>query len=318
MDPALKQRLIGAAVLVALAVIFLPMLLGGPGQSPNRSSEVPLDIPAAPDRPLQTREIPLGLPPPAAAPVVADEIEPTPDPADDPDRIVAVDADVVPRVDAGPEDVAPADVDATVAAPAAAPPASPPAPAPAPARPATPSVTAPPAAAPLGSRFVVNLGSYANRANADSLRNRLRAAGLETYTESIELDGKPATRLRAGPFATRGEAEAARREARRIQADLPASVLTVEAGDAPSPARAAVAAGFAVQVGALRSESEAAALRGRLTAAGFAAYVERTQTDAGTLWRVRAGPELQRDRAERLRDEIRRRLQLDGLVVGHP
>ena len=30
MDSALKQRLIGAAVLVALAMIFLPMLLKGP------------------------------------------------------------------------------------------------------------------------------------------------------------------------------------------------------------------------------------------------------------------------------------------------
>ena len=30
MDAPLKQRLIGAAVLVALAVIFLPMLVDGP------------------------------------------------------------------------------------------------------------------------------------------------------------------------------------------------------------------------------------------------------------------------------------------------
>jgi len=52
--------------------------------------------------------------------------------------------------------------------------------------------------------------------------------------------------------------------------------------------------------------------------AGFAGYTERTQTDAGTLWRVRAGPELNRERAERLRDDLRGKLALDGLVVGHP
>ena len=36
MESALKQRLIGAAVLVALAMIFLPMLLKGPDPARRR------------------------------------------------------------------------------------------------------------------------------------------------------------------------------------------------------------------------------------------------------------------------------------------
>jgi DedD protein len=314
MDPALKQRLIGAAVLVALAVIFLPMLLGGPGPAPSRAGDVALDMPAAPARPLQTREIPLTLPSVAPpAPAVASA------PADAGDRVVTVDADVAPRPDARPEDEpsapapaapAPAVPAPVVSAPAAAPPA-----AASPAAVATPA----PAASITGTRFVVNLGSYANVTNATSLRGRLVAAGMTVYSESINLDGKPVTRLRAGPFATRGEAEAARLQALKLQSDLPVSVLVLDTDDAaPTPARPAVAAGFAVQVGALRSEAEANTLRGRLRDAGFAAYVERANTDSGVVWRVRAGPELQRDRAERLRDDIRRKLQLDGLVVGHP
>ena len=69
---------------------------------------------------------------------------------------------------------------------------------------------------------------------------------------------------------------------------------------------------------ARKDEAEANALRERIRGAGFAAYVERAQTDAGVLWRVRAGPELQRARAEALRDQLKQRLQLDGLVVPHP
>jgi DedD protein len=310
MDPALKQRLIGAAVLVALAVIFLPMLIGGPEPTATRRSEVSLDMPAAPERPLQTREIPLTLPVPAAAPAPR---------AADPDAVVTINADVAPCIDARPEDEPPV---APTPPPEALPTvavATPPAPA---VMPATSTPAAPtPAPAPVvgGTRFVVNLGSYGNAANAEALRLRLRDAGLKVYGEPIQIDGRPATRLRAGPYASRAEAEAARNEARRTQADVPAAVVILDS-DAPggAPAKPAVAGGFAVQVGALKSEGEANTLAGRLRNAGFSAYVERAQTDSGTLWRVRAGPELQRDRAERLREDIRAKLRLDGLVVSHP
>ena len=58
MEPALKQRLIGAAVLVALAVIFLPMLIKGPAPE-SGASDVPLTLPDAPQGQFETRELPL-------------------------------------------------------------------------------------------------------------------------------------------------------------------------------------------------------------------------------------------------------------------
>ena len=44
MEPALKQRVVGAVVLVALAVIFLPMLVKGPAPE-SGVSDVPLQLP---------------------------------------------------------------------------------------------------------------------------------------------------------------------------------------------------------------------------------------------------------------------------------
>jgi len=340
MDPALKQRLIGAAVLVALAVIFLPMLIGRPAPAPAAGSDVPLDIPAAPDRSMQTREIPLTLPPAGTAPIPPDA---TADAAqdDDPDRVVAVDLATAPRIDALDPPAAAGDGDATPAAsavtstsaqeavvettsmPAAATPtpgATPPPPTP----PASAPESAAPAAMPVaaavsGTRYVVTLGTYANRDNAAALATRLRDAGLPVLSESLTLDGKPATRVRLGPYAGRGDAEAARLAATRLQSDLPAAVVVLADSETTPPVRApTVGTGFAVQLGALKDEAEANALRDRVRKAGFAGYTERTQTDAGTLWRVRAGPELNRERAERLRDDLRGKLALDGLVVGHP
>jgi cell division septation protein DedD len=56
----------------------------------------------------------------------------------------------------------------------------------------------------------------------------------------------------------------------------------------------------------------------RLRGAGFAAFAESANTDAGLMWRVRAGPVARRDEAERMQAQIRQRLGLDGIVRPHP
>jgi DedD protein len=353
MDAALKQRLIGATVLVALAVIFLPMLVDGPDSERESGSEqLSLDLPNRPDRPLETRDIPVlpapGLPTPA-----------TVAPADGVEVLPVIDTGAAERVDAlsgqptgsagssasatsasaqssvasavvtstpasTPPTAAPAPTQSptTSSAPAAA---SPPAPAPAPTAPPTPAqrpTPAPAAALPTataGGNFAVNVGSYANVTNAESLLARLKGAGIAAYAESVSLEGRAVRRIRLGPFAQRGEAERARAAALAMQRDLPTSIISLDANTtAPAPARAAAASGFAVQLGALRSEADANLLRERARGAGFPAFVERVNTDAGTLWRVRVGPELDRASAERRRDAIKSRLSIDGLVVGHP
>ena len=309
MESSLKQRLIGAAVLVALAVIFLPMLLDGPAPEPGTEA-VTLDIPAAPGRDFETRVLPLQPPPPAAAADGTVTVAP--------DAVVTVDANAPLRPDALPEadgGDAPASPPATVAAePAPTPVAATPAPAS-----ATESVPAPapqpPPPAQRGGRYLVNLGSFGNIGNAQALLQRLKAAGVAAYSESIQIDGKPALRLRAGPFAGRGDAEAARLAAQRLEPGLSASVTTQDAA-VPAPANAR--SGFALQVGAFRDRADADALRARLAGGGLAAFIDEVTTDAGRLYRVRIGPETQRSRAEALQATVKQRFQLDGLVVTHP
>ena len=64
MDIALKQRMVGASVLIALGVIFIPMVLEGPGS--NGTQSVDLDIP-----PRNSRVLPVGdARPEPAEPVV--------------------------------------------------------------------------------------------------------------------------------------------------------------------------------------------------------------------------------------------------------
>lgn len=336
MDANLKQRLVGAAVLVALAVIFLPMLIGGPDHETN-GPQVSTDIPARGDRQLVTRELPLA----PALPTVSTEVDTavaaenrvaTVDMMNAPARVDALSGNEVNAASAASGDVvapagavtnsgtpatpvpAPVATTPTSVAPAAVPPppASTPVVAPAPAPPPTL-----PAASANGN-WAVNLGSYGNAANASALVSQLRGQKFDVYSEAINLDGKSVQRVRLGPYAGRAQAESARLSVLKLRSDLPTSVVSLEGEPASPTAKPAVAAGFAVQLGALATQADANALRDRARAAGFSSYVERVATGSGVLWRVRLGPELQRANAEKLKSDAKIKLGVDGNVVAHP
>ncbi len=285
MDSALKQRLLGAAVLIALAVIFLPMIFSGSAPK-QESATLNLEIPPAPDRELDTRVLPVdpGRPPAVQAPVA--------------EPVVAV------------------EVPAPTPAPAPAP--AEPVPAPAPS-------TAAPAPAPAGpgeaanGRFLVHLGVYTTTKNAEDLVAALKRDGFSAFSEPHEFQGRSARRVRVGPYADRAAAEAARIRIRQAKPDVPGSVVAVaESASSDAPAGAVPAdraGGWAVQLGAFKTLDEANKLKGRLQTAGFVGYVDKLVTDEQTLWRVRAGPETDRSGADKLRGRIRDKLKVDGIVV---
>jgi DedD protein len=306
MDSALKQRLIGAAVLIALAVIFLPMFLGNAPPQPQNTT-LNLDIPKPPDRDFQTRTLPVTGTDSVAAP------------AANPDKVVTVDTHATPVVDASPENSSPA-------------PAKPvEAPKPAPVQAETPKPV-PPAAAPVArpnaaeaeGRFAVHLGVYADRGHADALVAALKKRGFAAYDEAADYQGKPASRVRVGPFADRAAAETARLKIKQAEPKVPGSVIELAAAAPPAadaPAKALPAnraGGWAVQLGAFKSEAEANKLRDRLRAASFAGFVERAGAGDATLWKVRAGPYADRAGADKARGDIDARLKVKGIIVTVP
>src|SRR5579871_1794364 len=198
MDSALKQRLLGAAVLIALAIIFVPMFLSNSPPKQDGAANVQ-EIPLPPDRKVEVRTLPVDAP---AAPVA------TQPPANDPNRVVTVDTHAPPRTDALQDTPgAPAANAPAANAPAAVVPAKPDVkPEPAKPEPAKPPVATPePRPTPVapassaGGRFAVHLGVYADQAHADQLVARLKAQKQPAYTEPTEYQGKPALRVRVGP-----------------------------------------------------------------------------------------------------------------------
>nr|WP_260214067.1 SPOR domain-containing protein [Xanthomonas euvesicatoria] len=353
--------MIGAIVLVALAVIFLPMLVKGPAPS-SGVADVPLEAPAAPaNGEFETRELPLVTPGDAPAGGALGMRGAGSAPAavqDNPDA-------------------------ADLANPSSAP--------------SAPEVAA--------GNYAVNFGAYATSADADAVLARLKQAQLPGFSEKTQINGRPAWRVRVGPYVDQAQAESARLQAVKVRSDVNAQVVTLDANAAapapaastptpapapaptpaakpsssvaaastaaptkteslppepakpvaaapkpaeapkPAPAKpevaktepakpeptkpvvaapaapaapAASSVGFAVQLGAFGRAEDADALRDRVRAAGFSAFVEQVRTDKGALNRVRVGPVANRGDAEQLRAQVAAKVGISGMVRPHP
>ncbi len=198
MDSGLKQRIIGAVVLVIAAVVFLPMLLTGQDETTRVEVE-------APDRPVMDEsEIEVAAP---MEPSDPDEpvmgVPPTPLPVPPPPGVTPPPAP--PIADTPPPAPAPAPAPSPEpAAPVAPAPATAPAPSPAP----SPSAEA-------QGGWVIQLGSFSSAGNADGLRQTLRTQGYNAYTRSVQVDGRTITRVYVGPVVDREGANRLRDELAR-------------------------------------------------------------------------------------------------------
>jgi cell division septation protein DedD len=231
MDEQLKARLIGAVVLVAIAVLLIPELLSG------RKAEEPAAAATAGTTAHGTRTYTIDLsggatasqatePGSQPAPAVtALPVPPQPQPQPQAQAATAAeDTDPSP-----PDKVGPAATPQPAAkAPAAVSPTSPPAakaaapPAPAPA--ATAASGAKPAPAPSKGGMAVQVGAFSTAAAANKLIGQLKGAGFSAYPAPISKSGKTLHRVRVGPVGSRAEADqlAAKLKAR----GLPATVVT--------------------------------------------------------------------------------------------
>lgn len=321
MDPGIKQRLIGAAVLVALAVIFLPMLVQGPAPD-SGVSDVPLSMPDAPAGNFETRDLPL-VTPGALPDGGAVGMSPA--------------APIFTPLPGGAAAPTPQSAAVAASASAAVAPGNGPAPAPAPlAQPSADAGTMFPAPTAAGD-YAVHVGSFSTAAGADQLIAALRSAQLPAYGEQGLVDGKPVWRVRIGPYASRADAEAARLRATQLRAMAGARVIALDAAPAtaaapapvPPPTPAAVTAkpvagpaasgtGFAVQLAAFSKSADAEVLRDKVRAAGFSAFTEAVSTDRGKLTRVRVGPVISRAEAAALKVQVQAKVGIDGVVRPHP
>jgi DedD protein len=252
-----RQRLIGAIVLLAIGIIGFPLVfetqprpipVDVPIEIPRRDSLPPLAVPPARSpstRPAQagsdgvaaTSPVPASVPTaPSAAATTARASAP---PARGATAVINESSADAGREVAAPARVAPAERAASRAIAQAASAADP-------ARRAASNAVAAASTAARSSadgerarallenrsvastdeqRFVVQVGAFADAEAARETRKNVEKLGLKTYTQVAQTSAGNRIRVRVGPFASRGEAEAALAKAKA--AGLSAVLLTL-------------------------------------------------------------------------------------------
>ncbi len=352
MDKALKQRLVGASVIIALAVIVLPMLLSGrPEGGPEQSQK--MEIPPRPDElAFETRRFPVTDAVEESRPggnaSAGSETAPQALPAlpaakttPDAEKVDSAGTQPGPAEGSVPE----VQVGGAVGPESAARAASPAAALeqnsagsgqeiPSPVIPAadltsdvqTGSATGPATDSPLPatnvpeagvtSRYVVQVTSLSNTENARQLVSQLQKQGLPVLLDTVESDVGRLSRVRVGPFAKETEAvEVSARIKNEFKGTSP-RVLDLKPGlAAPVTNPDDPLVRWVIQLGSFNESANAQKLVDQLRSDGMTAYLETITAKSTTTYRVLVGPFLEREEAIRTRQQLFDHRKIDGVVM---
>ncbi len=182
MHQRLKERLVGAAVLVVLAVIFIPIILTGPIDTDSIKNT---NIPERPTEKFNSNQIALN------GRIVPDQPDDTND-AEVKNEVstnIQTDGNAINQQDLTATKAKSADTVTDLAA-----------------TPVTPNKVKD---KPVGlTAWVVQLGSFSSKENADKLNITLRKSGFPAFVEPIQQNNETVYRVRVGPELLRADADA--------------------------------------------------------------------------------------------------------------
>lgn len=327
MDRALKQRLVGASVLIILTVIVLPMLLSGRSDTLKQESRQ-IEMPPKPEElSIESRRFPVGLPnKPSAVNSQKTEVQDSPPTREVDAGVVAggveerTGVSVSSDSTAGESTLVSADpaVDGDTESVAKTP-----------VKPATvtsitlssgrdkgvdPESAAQPS--PDSPRYLVQVASFSSEKNANLLASRLRQDKLPVLMDVVDRTAGRMHRVRVGPYAERSEADKVVTSLKTNMKELDPRVLDLRpAESAPVSSPSDPLVRWVVQVGSFGSDQTAESLVAELRLAGYTAFSEKVSSAGGTAYKVRIGPELDRDKAVELARKVKAERQLDGFVT---
>lgn len=316
MDKALKQRLVGASVLIALAVIVLPMLLGG---RPDSETAEPRTI-ALPEQPpelsFETRRYPIGeaeeksaedtppedrvthLPAPRQSPA---EIESEDNAIEGgPDEVTAEVPDEMPKpAESLSEEESGLDDTVSIAA----------------LKPAEADTTEM-ASGLTAERYMVQVASFGATSNAEKLSAKLKESGYSVIMDSVKSDVGTMHRVRVGPFDSEPEAARTVTALESDNAGLRPRIVDLKpeaSAQVTTPADPLVR--WVVQVGSFSNSANADKLVASLRLNGLSTYQETITTSDSEIFRVRVGPFLEREEAIQTERQLRQEMSLPGVVM---
>ena len=317
MEQALKQRLVGASVIIALAVIFIPMLFD---DSQSNNVPISIDIPKEPDN-LKHKIVPLdsnSITNSQSNTDEADEPINTNDVTeikvknqDEPKaKIITTETIVDLTEEIKPEIKEPkikpkvkpkvevADTKQTTKTPK------------------PPKTTVKNNSSVKDAIYRIKLGAFSQKLNAEKLKAKIIHQGLEAH---IEKDTKSGLyKVYSRQYSNRQAAENLNAKIQKLHLNLGKTTLEVINKDDFNDAEAQLGTGWIVQIGIFSNKTNSLKLRDKIRKKGFISFVDEVLNSKNkTNYRVRIGPYATREEADTKKKEIFKTMNLKGLLKPH-
>ncbi len=331
MDQELKQRLIGASVIIALAVIFIPMLFDSKVEKVgDKKIDISIPEPGAnqltvksfslDDVELTQKNEPIVIPesqaetvdnrlvsrPPASANGLIDAVKP-----DEPvnrDQLIKPEKETKPAV----VETIKVETEETISK-----------------KPVktevessqqvvdTPKQAEKTTTPELDSVFRVKLGSFSQAVNAQQVRNKLAQEGIDSLVE-FAAESNLYRVWSQSLYQDKQAAEKYVTAVNRLKLNLGEPKIIAVTNEEVKATNSAAQLGWVVQLGSFSDKANALDLRNRAKLAGFAAFVDQIKNNSGEArYRLRVGPFNDQQQAQTQQRQIVEKLKLEGLVKSH-
>jgi len=212
-----RRRLVGAIALVLLVSAVLPMVLDNKPK-PAGNQDIAIDIPKQDDSGFASRVVPTV--PQSTTPPVAETPKPPAAVVEKPAAVAEKPVEKPAEKPAEKAPVKPVEKPAAKETPKAPEKAVEKAPAKvAEKKPAEAPKAAKSEAKPQAGSYVVQLGAFSNTDNAKQLQAKLSANHIKAYTDTLKTSAGDRTRVRAGPYSSREEADKALAKIKQLGLD---------------------------------------------------------------------------------------------------
>ena len=314
MELALKQRLVGASVLIALAVIFLPLLFEG--STPDGNQTITIEIPQEPDDLKQKVLLIDGN--------NVKEVEEN-------NKVVIADRPTIKKQESIIEAVDNSEVETqkpvktniekdenktVIVKPIVKPIAKPIAkPQDTPVKEAT-KVTTANSQKNKDTSYRIKLGVFSEIKNAQKIKAKLIHKGIDALVEKDAATGL--YKVYSRQYVDLSRAKELNKKIQSLKLKLGKTSIETLDQSASDDAQILLETGWIVQVGIFSSQENSLKLRDKVRKKGFISFVDSISSSSNKkMYRVRVGPFATRDEAIIEQQKVKKGMDLKGIVKPH-
>lgn len=311
MEPELKQRLIGASVVIALAIIFVPMLFDG-GADKNKNQSISIEIPQSPESKLEIKQFEIDKPVAQINDLPVSDIVLN-EPVDEKPELIKIDTykpdtdNIVDQTDiedetdvSKPQELKPQENIEN--------------------KPEVITQTEVETKKPIQTVSIgyrVKLGSFSQIANAQKIKNALIQRKISTFVE-YEASQQLYRVWSQQIYATKQTAQVYVEKIKSASLNLGEPKIIELDAEQISQIKQKHTLAWVLQLGSFSTQQNAIILKNRIKNQGYQCFVDLVLNSAGQpRYRVRIGPIMEKAEAEKLGRQVKEKFNLDGLIKEH-